>query len=231
MLHPNTRIAGDGDVYTINRKDSNDTSYIHRIKAGDRIAVRFLNNYDLTKSTFNFDANPTIEAGYVIDANGFANMPLIGKIQLSGLSREEASRKMEKLYSSVLANPLIEVTIVSIKVNVFGEVGRQGKYLIDRDNLTLVDLISEAGGLTKHAKLKKVRIIRGDPKNPEVVIVDLRKVGILRYQEVQMQDNDVVIVDQRKIYEITEPLQATGTALQPLLLLVNTLAIFLTLTK
>lgn len=231
LLKTNERPRGDQDVYVINRNTISDTGYVHRIKSGDRIAVKFLNNYDLTKSTFNVDANPTIEAGYVVDGNGFTNMPLVGKVQLSGLSREQASKKLEKLYSTILNNPIIEVSIVSIKVNVFGEVARQGKFLIDRDNLTLLDLISEAGGLTSKAKKKQIRIIRGDPNNPQVIVADLTKIGILRYQELLIQDNDIVIIDQQSIYKITDPTTAVGVALQPLLLIVNTLAIVATITK
>lgn len=231
LLKTNERPRGDQDVFVINRNTISDTGYVHKIKSGDRIAVKFLNNYDLTKSTFNVDANPTIEAGYVVDGNGFTNMPLVGKVQLSGLSREQASKKLEKLYSTILNNPIIEVSIVSIKVNVFGEVARQGKFLIDRDNLTLLDLISEAGGLTSKAKKKQIRIIRGDPNNPQVIVADLTKIGILRYQELLIQDNDIVIVDQQGIYKITDPTTAVGTALQPLLLIVNTLAIVATITR
>lgn len=231
MLLPTEKPKVDQEVYTINRNESGSVAYLHKIKSGDRIAVKFLNNYDLSKSTFNLDANPAVEAGYVVDANGFANMPLVGKVQLVGLSREEASKKLEKLYASILNNPLIEVSIVSIKVNVFGEVGRQGKYLIDRDNLTLVDLLSEAGGLTSKAKKKSVRIIRGDPKKPEIIIVDLRKVGILRYAELQMQDNDIVVVDASRIYEYTDPLVATGGALQPLFFVVNMVVLVAQLSK
>ena len=219
------------EVFVINKKDSLENIYSHKIKSGDRIAVKFLNNYDLTKSTFNIDANPAVEAGYVVDVNGFANMPLVGKVQISGLTREEASKKLEKLYSTILNNPIIEVSIVSIKVNMFGEVGRQGKFLIDRDNISLIDLISEAGGLTNRAKKKSIRIIRGDPSNPQIIIVDLRKVGILRYSELMIQDNDIVVVDARRVYEISDPVTAVGTMLQPLLLVVNSIAIVATLAK
>jgi polysaccharide export outer membrane protein len=135
------------------------------------------------------------------------------------------------LYSTILNNPIIEVSIVSIKVNVFGEVGRQGKFLIDRDNISLIDLISEAGGLTSHSKKKAIRIIRGDPSNPQIIIVDLRKVGILRYSELMIQDNDIVIVDAMKVYEISEPTTAIASMLQPLLLIVNSVAIVAALTK
>lgn len=218
------------EVFVINKRDSVEDAYSHKIKSGDRIAVKFLNNYDLTKSTFNVDANPAVEAGYVVDVNGFANMPLVGKVQISGLTREEASKKLEKLYSTILNNPIIEVSIVSIKVNMFGEVGRQGKFLIDRDNISLIDLISEAGGLTNRAKKKAIRIIRGDPSNPQIIIVDLRKVGILRYSELMIQDNDIVIVDPMRVYEISDPVTAVGTMLQPLLLVVNSIAIVATLT-
>lgn len=231
LLKTNEKPKGDQDVYVINRNTITDTGYIHRIKSGDRIAVKFLNNYDLTKSTFNVDANPTIEAGYVVDGNGFTNMPLVGKVQLSGLSREQASKKLEKLYSTILNNPIIEVSIVSIKVNVFGEVARQGKFLIDRDNLTLLDLLSEAGGITSKAKKKKVRIIRGDPNNPQVIVADLTKIGILRYQELLIQDNDIVIVDQQGVYRFTDPTSAVGMTLQPLFLMLNTIAILATISK
>jgi polysaccharide export outer membrane protein len=219
------------EVFVINKKDSAESTYSHRIKSGDRIAVKFLNNYDLTKSTFNLEANPAVEAGYIVDVNGFANMPLVGKVQISGLTREDASKKLEKLYSTILNNPIIEVSIVSIKVNVFGEVGRQGKFLIDRDNISLIDLISEAGGLTSHANKRALRIIRGDPSNPQIIIVDLRKVGILRYSELMIQDNDIVIVDAMKVYEISEPITAIGSMLQPLLLIVNSVAIVAALSK
>lgn len=231
-MHPDKKPSSSEEVYIINKKNTGDTSYIYRIKIGDRITIQFLNNYDLTKTSFSLDESSNgTDAGYVIDREGFVNLPLIGKVQLIGLSREEAARKLEKSYATVLNNPIIKLSIVNIKVNLLGEVGRQGKYLIDREGMTLVDLITEAGGFTNRAKKKAVRIIRGDPRNPEVIIVNLRKVGILRYQEIKMQDNDIVVVDPARIYELTDPLQASGVALQPFLFIVNTFAILYSVTK
>jgi polysaccharide biosynthesis/export protein len=231
MLLPSERPNVDNDVFIINKKVAEDSAYAHKIKTGDRIAVKFLNNYDLAKSTFNVESSTALEAGYVIDANGYANMPLIGKVLLAGMTKEMASDKLEKLYSSILNNPIIEVAIVSIKVNVFGEVGRQGKYLIDREKLSLVDLLAEAGGFTSKASKKHVRIIRGDAKNPEIIMVDMRKVGILQYSDLLIQDNDIVIVDPQYIYLITDPATAVGTALQPLLIVVNTVLVIVTLSN
>jgi polysaccharide export outer membrane protein len=229
ILLPTEKPSGDEPVFVINRSDTSGSTYSHRIKSGDKIAIRFLNNYDLSKTSFNVDA--TMEVGYVIDDRGLANMPLVGKVQLSGLTREEASRKLEKLYSSVLNNPIIEVSIISIKVNVFGEVGSQGKYLIDRDNLSLIDLLAEAGGVTNKARKKSIRIIRGNPKNPEIIVVDLRRIGSMKYQELLMQDNDIVIVDAMRVYNYSDAFQAGGTALQPFLFVVNTLAIVYTISR
>jgi len=231
LLLPTQKPTETEDVYIINKREGADSGYVHRIKSGDRIAVKFLNNYDLTKSTMNIDANTALEAGYVVDANGYSNMPLIGKVLLAGMSKEQASDKLEKLYSSILNNPIIEVSIVSIKVNVFGEVGRQGKYLIDREKLSLIDLLAEAGGLTSKASKKSVRIIRGDAKSPEIIVVDLRKVGILHYSDLLIQDNDIVVVDPQRVYLITDPAAAVGTAISPLMLVVNTVLVIVTLTN
>ncbi len=222
LLNPGERMKGNEPVYIINKNNDRKPNDCHIIKSGDKVSLKFLNNYDITNTYYGASTdNLTNRSGYLIDKDGFANFQLVGKIQLSGLTREEASRKLEKLYSNVINNPIIEVSIVNIKVSLLGEVNNQGTYLIDRDNLTLFDLISEAHGLTPKAKKKCVRIIRGDFKNPEIILVDMRKSKSLGYDELSLQDKDIIIVDPIRIYPAADVFTAFSSFVQPFLALTN----------
>jgi len=58
---------------------------------------------------------------------------------------------------------------------VLGEVYRPGQYQF-KENMTIMDAISNASGPTQRASLKKVTIIRGDPNKPERIEIDMNKV-------------------------------------------------------
>jgi polysaccharide export outer membrane protein len=83
-------------------------------------------------------------------------------------------------------------------IYVVGSVVRPGGFLLqnDLDKMTMLKMISLAGGTTNTAKLKSSVILR---KNPETgqrdqVPIDLKKVLTLKSQDVTLHDNDIVFV-------------------------------------
>jgi len=64
---------------------------------------------------------------------------------------------------------------IRMAINVWGEVQRPGIYRVPSD-ITLVSLISSAGGPTDNAKIRKVRVIRAYPQEgkPQVILVNLK---------------------------------------------------------
>lgn len=98
--------------------------------------------------------------------------------------------------------PLIGGDVVSVPragiIYVVGAVNHPGGFLLenDLDKMTMLKMLSLAGGTTNTAKMKSAVILR---KNPETgkrdqVPVDLKKVMHLKTQDVQMQDNDILFV-------------------------------------
>lgn len=78
---------------------------------------------------------------------------------------------------------------------VIGEVNRPGKYPL-KEKVSIIDAISSAGGVTQRANPKTTYIIRGDPKKPERIKVDLNKFlksGDVS-QNVSLQPGDVIYV-------------------------------------
>jgi polysaccharide export outer membrane protein len=98
--------------------------------------------------------------------------------------------------------PLVAGDVVSVPragiIYVVGAVNRPGGFLLqnDLDRMTMLKMLSLAGGTTSTAKMKGAVILR---KNPDTgkrdqVPVDLSKVMHLKSQDVLLQANDILFV-------------------------------------
>ena len=134
--------------------------------------------------------------------DGSLNLPLVGKVNVKGLSLEEASSVLSSRYAQFLKRPIITLSLISsrpIQIGIAGEVGRPGSYTVDRnDNQSsrLSQLIETAGGITQSADLYQIQIKRAGQSGPEVVTAnlwDLIQNGNLA-QDVVLRDGDSVFV-------------------------------------
>jgi polysaccharide export outer membrane protein len=98
--------------------------------------------------------------------------------------------------------PLVGGDVVSVPragiIYVVGAVLKPGGFLLenDLDKMTMLKMISLAGGTTNTAKLKSTVILRKDPDTGQrdQVPVDLKKVLDMKTQDVQLQANDILFV-------------------------------------
>ena len=57
---------------------------------------------------------------------------------------------------------------------VFPGAGGEGKVVnLENENTTLIEALALAGGITNTGKANKIKVIRGDLRNPKVMLVDL----------------------------------------------------------
>ncbi|RZK48305.1 MAG: hypothetical protein EOO99_10470 [Pedobacter sp.] len=224
-------------VYVHN--DQRQTDIYYTIKINDQIAIRNLQSREWGTSTsansqnanlMESSENPTT---YRIDDDGTANLPIVGKVKLAGLTRREATQKLQELYSApeYLKNPIIDLKITNLKVNLYGEFNTQGSFLLENDNTTLMDMVAKAGGFTKNADPRSVKIIRGNKNNPEEIYVNMTNLNSLKSRKLILQNNDIIYVDQTKNAVITDRLQKSNNIIQPLLVVVNLAVLIFTLTK
>ena len=100
-------------------------------------------------------------------------------------------------------------------IYIFGEVKSSGALSFVGSEFKILDAVIRAGGVTKFSVPKSTKIIRGDPKRPEVVSTDLEKLleeGDLT-QNVALQNGDFVFVPRSFIGDINAFLQQ----IQPML--------------
>lgn len=230
-------------VYVVNDQGISDAFY--KIKINDRLAIRNVQNKEFgatssnTSTTSNASSNSNTVSGsinntlsYPVDLDGLVNLPAIGKVEVIGLSRREAAIKIQDLYAKqLLRDPIIELSVVNLKVTLLGEFSKQGNFLLERENTTLIDIIGEAGGITKTADPKTLKIIRGDRANPEIIYVNLNDINSLASKKLVLQNNDIIVLQQTKSAATTEKLQSYNNILQPLLVVVNLAVLIFTITR
>jgi polysaccharide export outer membrane protein len=68
---------------------------------------------------------------------------------------------------------------------------------IINNHTTLIEALAMAGGLPEYAKAHKIKVIRGDPKKPDVYLIDLSKIDGILAGSMIVQANDIVYVEPR----------------------------------
>ncbi|MEO7214142.1 polysaccharide biosynthesis/export family protein [Mucilaginibacter sp.] len=169
---------------------------------------------------------------YEVEDDGTVALPLIGHVPVGGLSRREASRKIEGLYrKELLKDPIIELKITNLKVTIFGEVGAQGNFPLLKDNTTLVEMLGQAGGLNPNANEKNIKIIRGTGADKTIFEIDLGNVSAISDPRAVLQNGDIIYVSKNKHALRNENAQNLSTTVQPITLLLSTVLLIFTLKR
>ena len=101
-------------------------------------------------------------SGYTVDSDGNIDFPVLGKIHVEGMTREEIGRciKDELIGQDLVKDPIVTVEFMNLTVSVMGEVAKPGRYAIERDRITILDALSMAGDLTIYGRRDAVMVQR-----------------------------------------------------------------------
>jgi polysaccharide export outer membrane protein len=135
---------------------------------------------------------------YTVDAGGTIDFPVLGRIAVQGLGREEiASRiKQQLMERNLMQDPVVTVEFVNLYISVLGEVGKPGRFPITRDRITILDALSMAGDLTIYGKRDGVYVLRSNGKKQVKYAVNLSSgEGLYSSPVYYLHQNDVVYVE------------------------------------
>lgn len=137
-------------------------------------------------------------SAYTVDANGEIDFPVLGKMYVAGMKREEIAEyiKNELIKENLVKDPVVTVEFANLGISVLGEVNSPGRFSIDRDRITILDALSMAGDLTIYGNRSKVMVLRQEGDVQRVYGLNLTSgEHIYTSPAYYLQQNDVVYVE------------------------------------
>lgn len=144
--------------------------------------------------------NPEISGPVTVRSDGYLSMPLIGDVMATGKAPSDLADELKVSLSKLVLDPVVSVVVTTSQgtssdlVRVIGEVARP-QALVYRPNMTLLDALLQAGGLTATADGNSAVLIRAaeNGKQYSIKLKDLLKSGDIN-ANAPVMPGDVVTV-------------------------------------
>ncbi len=154
--------------------------------------------------------HPDMDTTLRVSGGGTIILPLIGPLQVDGLTVDQVAGKISKALSDgYIVNPQVSVFIQefrSKKVTIIGQVKNPGLYELSGP-ITLLELISKAGGLTQDygTNVTIHRKNASDVADTKVITIDLKDLleNGASALDVPIMDQDSVVVAKAKVFYVT----------------------------
>ena len=151
-----------------------------------------------------------------VSSRGFVSLPLVGEVQISGLTAIEAEEKIEDMYKSrFIKDPHVSVFIeeqISQRITLVGQFKNPGTY----DYLSsqrLLDVIALGGGLSERAgqivQVRRTRYVQGEPNTFIVDLDQLIKEGNVELN-IRLNGGDVLFVPEAGVFFVDGAVRRPG---------------------
>ncbi len=172
----------------------------YQVRPGDTLRVEVLEDPDLNRDV-------------IVQPDGEISFPLVGSIRAGGRTISQINAALTSALEPQFAEEpnvfvgllaLDEIEEEFITAYVMGEVEAPGPVEV-KPGTTIMQLISQTGGLTRFAATKRLQLRRVDPQtNQELVYpIDYRSLerGARLATPVMIAEGDVLLVPERRLFE------------------------------
>lgn len=185
--------AGDKLMIVVNSASPELSALFNLPIIGYRVGITNVNkNYNSTQSTM----------CYTVGTDGTIDFPVLGKIQVEGMQRDDVAAyiKSRLMNENLCTDAVVNVELYEAFVNVMGEVNHPGRYPLERDSETILDVLSKASDLSMVGLRHNVMVIRQTPDGTQSYQLDMTNLAqITSSPGYYMQQGDVVYVEPNKM--------------------------------
>ncbi len=196
----------------------------YRLAPNDEIAFQlFTNDGERLIDPITMLSGQGIRQGqltYRVEFDGTIKLPVLGRTQVAGLTTRDAEAMLEEAFTEFYNRPFVQLRVVNNRVILFpgGRGGTSSVIYLENTNTTLFEALAKSGGIAD-GKASRVKLIRGEPDNPQIYLVDLSTIEGVKNANLVLQANDIIYVEprervpQRILENVTPYLSLITTAL------------------
>jgi polysaccharide export outer membrane protein len=171
-----------------------------RMGIGDRISVQILTNDGytmltpgLTSPEGGFNRGPN---EFDVDQLGYIRLPFIDTLYVLGKTQREVEHSIEQAFEAYFIEPFAQIEVLNRRAYVFPAGGEGVVISLSSENITLIEVLAQAGGIPPTGKAYEIRLIRATVDGQHLVSrIDLRDINSLSQIGTFIHHGDVVYVD------------------------------------
>lgn len=198
------------DIETVNNSTQNLTLYDARIMPKDLLSITVNTTDPKAASPFNLTVQTPINAAltnittttspslqqYLVNNEGEIDFPVIGRIKVGGLTKNEAEDLIrEQLKPYLKETPIVTVRMANYKIAVLGEVARPGSFTVSNEKVNVLEALAMAGDMTVYGVRTNVKLIREDADGKRSIHeLDLTKSDLVLSPYFYLKQNDILYV-------------------------------------
>ncbi len=170
-----------------------------------------------------------LQQTYLVDKNGDINFPVLGKLTLGGLSREEAINLLENKLKVYIKDPVVTLRLTNYRISILGEVNKPGAYTIANERVSITEALALAGDLSINGKRANLLLVREEGGVLTKNYIDLRSDALFNSPYYFLKPNDVLYVEPNasKVRSSTDALRYTSISLSVITTLTTIASILL----
>lgn len=132
--------------------------------------------------------------GFIVDQNGAIHLPLVGSVNVEGMSTVVARELIQSKLTTYLKEPVVSLRLINFKVSVLGDVAKPGVYPVQNERVSVAEALSMAGDLTITGVRNNVLLVREYQGKRQYIRLDLHSKDLFNSPYYYMQNNDLLYV-------------------------------------
>lgn len=134
---------------------------------------------------------------YTVDSKGDIEFPVVGKLHIAGLSREQVADAVKEalLKANLVKDPTVTVGLSNLHYSVMGEVSKPGQFDLSDEKVTILEALSQAGDLTIYGNRTDVMVLRQEDGHQKIYKINLCSgKDVFSSPVYYLQQNDIVYI-------------------------------------
>lgn len=196
-----------GEFTNMNQK--NHTSFVPVIEKNDLLDIKLISQnseasalftpkIDNSKSSITYMSGVPAKGGFLVNQKGEIELPYIGTLLVSGLTRDTIVAEIESRLSEYINEPIIQIQILNFKVTILGDVRNPGTFNIPNEKISIVEAIGIAGDLNITGMRKDIKLIRETNGTRKEYNIDFTDKNIFNSEFFFLKQNDIIYVPQNR---------------------------------
>jgi len=165
------------------------------VSAADLKATAPFNQINAYQATAASSADNAFKPTYLVDNNGEIDFPILGKIKLGGLTRQEATDLLKLQLKEYIINPGVNITFTNFRVTVLGEVNKPGTYNLVQEKVNIFEALGLAGDMTIKGLRNNVLIMRETNGDKKFERLNLLSDSVVNSPYFYLAQNDVIYIE------------------------------------